>query len=339
MGAYPTIRDKKVSDGAGSGSFTSSITGLVSGAIYHIRAYATNSAGTSYGNMVTVMVTNNLSWFVNNDILTISGTGAMLNYNLITPPNSWGYADFPWPKTIKQVIIKDGVSSIGNYAFDRCDKLYSVTIPNSVTTIGEDAFNYCVELTSITIPNSVTTIGDNAFFMCNKITSITIPNSVTSIVERAFAHCSGLTSLTISNSVKSIGEASFISCSGLTSLTIPNSVISIGLAAFEGCSGLTTLTIPNSVVIIGKDAFWGCSGLTSLTIPISVTTIGDDAFRDCSALKDIYSLRSTPATCKDTIFIGINTTTCTLHVPVGSKANYKAADYWKDFTNIVEDAQ
>ena len=87
--------------------------------------------------------------------------------------------------------IPDGVTSIGNYAFQRCDSLTSVTIPNSVTSIGEYAFYECSALTSITIPDSVTSIGNWAFEDCTSLESIVIPDSVKSIGDRAFKY-SGL---------------------------------------------------------------------------------------------------------------------------------------------------
>ena len=175
------------------------------------------------------------------------------------------------------------VKTIGEYAFYK-DDITRVIISNGVTSIGGYAFYGCTGLTSVTIPNSVTSIGENAFNGCSGLTSVTIPNSVTSIENNAFYGCSGLTSVTIPNSVTSIESYAFSGCSGLTSVTIPNSVTSIGENAFNGCSGLTSVTIPNSVTTIGNGAFYGCSGLTSVTIPNSVTSIGYSAFRDCSSL-------------------------------------------------------
>ena len=188
---------------------------------------------------------------------------------------------------LRTVIILDGVTSIGNYAFSGCNCLTDVTIPNSVTRIGSSAFSGCSGLSSITIPNSVTSIGSSAFYGCSGLTTITIPNSVTSIGSSAFSCCSGLTSIIIPNSVTSIGEWISYGCSNLTSITLPNSVTTIGNRAFRDCYSLTSITIPNSVTTIGNYAFENCSGLTSITIPNSVTTIGDYAFCDCSGLTSI----------------------------------------------------
>ena len=179
------------------------------------------------------------------------------------------------------------VTSIGDYAFDGCPGLTSITIPNSVTRIGDFAFYGCTGLTSITIPNSVTSIGIYAFSECTGLTSITIPNSVNSIGGAAFWGCTGLTSITIPNSVTSIGIGAFYNCTGLTSITIPNSVTSIGERVFYNCTGLTKITIPNSVTSIGDYAFFGCTGLTSIIIPNSVTNIARNVFGKCKSLSGI----------------------------------------------------
>ena len=124
-----------------------------------------------------------LRWHLtDNGVLTISGKGEMYDYSL--------FNEAPWYKyNIKRIIIGDGVTTIGEFAFDDCSALTSVTIPNSVTTIRSIAFVDCSALTSVTIPNSVTTIGGGAFYNCSSLTSVTIPNSVTEIGGGAFEKC------------------------------------------------------------------------------------------------------------------------------------------------------
>ena len=176
-----------------------------------------------------------------------------------------------------EVVVPDGVTSIGNEVFSWCRSLTSVTIPNGVTNIGDMAF-YKSSLTSVTIPDSVTSIGDGAFSGCSSLKSVTIPNGVTSIGIEAFRGCDRLTRVKIPDGVTSIGGGAFSGCSSLTSVRIPDSVTSIGESAFAWCSSLTSVTIPDSVTSIGNDAFGWCSGLTSVTIPDSVTNIGKRAF-------------------------------------------------------------
>ena len=215
------------------------------------------------------------------------------------------------PETVNYDNVTYIVTSIGHRAFEDCKGLTSVTIPNSVTSIGNYAFYYCSGLTSITIPNNVTIIGSYTFFYCTGLTSVTIPNSVTSIGSYAFGGCSSLTSITIPNNVTSINEYAYFGCSSLTSITIPNNVTSIGAFAFRFCSGLTSVTIPNSITSIGVAAFQYCSGLTSVTV-----------------------LNPTPIAITEYVFT--NRTNATLYVPKGSIEAYQAADYWKEFKEIIE---
>ena len=158
----------------------------------------------------------NLTWKLDADgTLNISGTGAMKDYDSDSNPSPiYNNSD------VKEVVIEDGVTSIGNKAFDSCSSLTSITIPNSVTSIKAATFYGCTSLTSITIPDSVTSIGYATFTGCSSLTSITIPDSVTSIGYATFAGCSSLTSITIPDSVTSIGESAFSNCSSLQTISL-----------------------------------------------------------------------------------------------------------------------
>ena len=188
---------------------------------------------------------DNLTWILDDEgVLTISGTGAMAN---------WTRRGSPWyanKDKIESVMIEDGVTSIGKYAFFDCSSLASIKLPNSISSIGIAAFNNCSSLASITLPNSISSIGELAFYYCSSLTSITIPNSVTNIEKYAFCGCSMLASITISNSVTSIADSTFENCTRLKSITIPNNVISIGENAFHDCFCLT------SVIYLGNTEQW-----------------------------------------------------------------------------------
>ena len=241
------------------------------------------------------------------------------------PDYNNNYWDSPWysqEDKIKKVVIEDGVTNIGNSAFDYCYKLTSVTIPNSVTSIGSAAFYGCHSLTSVTIPNSVTSIGSNAFentkwygnqpdglIYAGKVlyrykgtmpsnTKIEIKEGTTEIAGGAFSGCSGLTSIVIPNSVTNIGSDAFYGCSGLTSITIPNSVKSIEYSAFQDCSSLTSVTIPKSVTSIGYAALGGCTGLTSIIVEKGNTYY--DSRDNCNAIIETKS-NTLINGCKNTI--------------------------------------
>ena len=232
-----------------------------------------------------------------------------------------------------RVEIKDGTKGIAGDAFNSYPNLISINIPNSVTNIGAWAFEGCSGLTSVIIPNSVTSIGGCAFEGCSGLTSITIPNSVTSIGANAFSLCSSLTSITIPESVTSIGEMAFFMCSNLTSITIPNSITCIEGSTFMGCSSLTSITIPNSVTNIGGMVFSGCTSLTSITIPESVTSIGYWAFNGCEGLTSITCEAIIPPDCGFACFSNVDKS-IPVYVPAQSVDAYKAANEWKEFTNI-----
>lgn len=165
---------------------------------------------------------------------------------------------------VKEYIIGDDVTSIGDYIFYNLSNINSITIGNNVSSIGESAFRYCGGLTSVEIPNSVICINNLAFANCIGLGSVSIGNSVTSIGSYAFNGCAILTSIEIPNSVTSIGSFAFEKCTSLTSIEISNSVTSIGNGTFSNCSGLTEITIPDSVTSIGEWAFSGCTSLTTI---------------------------------------------------------------------------
>ena len=236
--------------------------------------------------------------------LTISGTGAMWDYDFIG-----NYSPFCYLPPIKSVIIKYGVTTIGNSVFYASD-FTSVTIPDSVTSIGEGAFDSCYSLTSVTIPDSVTSIGNFAFFMCCNLENISIPESVISIGYDAFTYTglyynednwennvlyidnclivtrdsygegSSIVDCSIKSGTRLIADHAFSECYNLRSVTIPDSVVIIGNGAFEYCENLEDVTIGKGVTTIGDAAFNYCYRLSVITIPDSVSSMGAYIFAD-----------------------------------------------------------
>ena len=148
------------------------------------------------------------TWELDGTVLTIKGEGAMKDFA--------SASEVPWPTSITEVIIEEGVTNIGANAFLNCASLISATIPKSVTDIGYRAFFFCSNLATITLPDGVTNIGEDAFRACASLTSVTIPDSVTSIGMWAFSYCISLTSVTLGDSGIKIGNSAFYDCTDLT---------------------------------------------------------------------------------------------------------------------------
>ena len=261
---------------------------------------------------------SNLTWTLDSEgVLTISGSGDMHDYVYSSPWHENG-------NQIRSVLMENGVTGIGNFAFFECISLTSMTIPDSVTCIGNCAFKDCSSLASVTIPDSVASIGVYAFCGCTSLKSVTIPDSVTSIGDYAFGFCTSLTgiwvdggsshyfsdasgvlfnkdktvlaqcpgafsgSYVVPDGVTSINDAAFVNCTSLTSVTIPDGVTNIGYEVFAGCTSLANMVLPNGVTRIGAEAFEWCTSMKNITIPDGVMSIGYDAFLNCKSLTNVY---------------------------------------------------
>ena len=143
--------------------------------------------------------------------------------------------------------IREGLVIKNTAVLYRTNQATEIIIPDGVTSIGDSTFEYCSSLESVTIPDGVTSIGDGAFFDCSSLESVTIPDSVTSIGGWAFFDCSSLESVTIPDGITAIGELAFAGCSSLESVTIPDSVTSIGKWAFMDCESLKSINFKGTM--------------------------------------------------------------------------------------------
>ena len=225
---------------------------------------------------------DNLTWTLDDaGVLTISGKGDMKDF-----PSFYGMPWYQYREDILEIILSDGVTSIGELAFYDCTFLTRITIPDNVASIGNCAFTSCVRLEEITIPDKVTSIGDATFASCFSLSEITIPDNVTSIGDYAFSQCL-FTNITIPDKVTSIGSFAFENCPYLTDITIPDNVTSIGKYAFSQCYSLASINIPDSVTSIDEGTFNYCTNLQSINIPDSVLSVGEFAFANCTNLTDV----------------------------------------------------
>ena len=211
---------------------------------------------------------------------------------------------------VTSVVLPSSVTSIGEYAFNRCYDLKSVTLGDSLTEIGNSAFANCESIQSITIPAATKTIGKCAFKNCTGLSNLTINAKELADADGA-AHYAGnddsfspfynagasvsTFTVTFGNSVKCVPANLFSTSHGksdntychVTSVVLPSSVTSIGEYAFNRCYDLKSVTLGDSLTEIGNSAFANCESIQSITIPAATKTIGKCAFKNCTGLSNL----------------------------------------------------
>ncbi len=193
--------------------------------IYGYAGSTSETYATKYGRTFIGIIANgkcgeNLTWMLDkNWLLTISGIGEMEDYN---SKAAWS----TFAKYIKSVVITDGVTNIGNYAFQNCSNLMSITIPDSVTSIGSYAFSGCSSLASIAIPSNITSIGNSAFDNCGSLiyneydNAKYLGNTENPYLALVEAKDTSVARCTINGKTKVIAGGAFNGCSSLASVTI-----------------------------------------------------------------------------------------------------------------------
>ena len=234
---------------------------------------------------VTLLATgecgDNLTWILDRaGTLTISGEGEMTSWAWSPEAVVW----YSYRFEIINVVIEDGVTSIGDYAFGYCENLESVKIGTGVTSIGNQAFMECESLKSIVIPDKVTSIGKEAFWGCISLTDITIGSGITKLSEHVFGGCEALESVVIPGNVKLIEKYAFSTCVNLKDIKILYGVETIENRAFAYCDYLKNVEIPDSVTTFGENVFNSSLSLERIIIPSSVKNFGNDVFSYCSRL-------------------------------------------------------
>ena len=222
---------------------------------------------------------SNLSWNLDSaGTMTISGTGAMPNF---VYDKTKGTITTPWftkSRDIKKLVIGDGVSSVGDFAFAGCENLSEIVWPSngSLKTIGNDSFALCAALVNVSLPRGLTSIGKWAFEQDTNLQTIAFPNTL-----------------------KTIGYAAFMDCRSLQRVSLPASLVSIGEGAFYDCYNLVSVTGGAGLQTIGKQAFAFDNKLKTFTITSKkLKKIGLGAFRCCLSLKTISIKKTTKLTKK-----------------------------------------
>ena len=301
---------------------------------------------------------DSLAWTFDESIgmLNINGVGAMDNYTYDS--------NAPWYDerlNIKTVVIEDGVTTIGDYAFEGCSNLTSILIDNDITAIGNFAFGNSINLANITIGNNVKQIGGSAFYntgLYNEesnwengvlyisdclisaknsiVGTYTIKEGTRLIADSAFSSCESLIEIIIPNGVTNIGNHAFEMCQYLENLNIPDGIVTIGDYAFSYCCGLKSIAIPNSVEYLGESVFNACYNLTDITIGTGVTYIGAHGFSNTVLYRDIKNWENGVLYINDYLISADKSISSVYSVKEGTKVIADYAFSWDSkLTNIT----
>ena len=223
-------------------------------------------------------------------VITIYGAGPMYDYNTINYPPWYGVKDY-----IKEVVIAEGVTTVGKTAFYKCYNVGSISIAESVTVLGDSCFFDCDRVKTIYVSANVQEIGESTFLTCDALEAIVVspnnPNYTSD--EKGFLYNKEKT-LLIKVPEQFAGE-----------LAITYGVIEIGYAAINGCRNITSVIISDTVLVIGNSAFSCCYNLEKVIIPANVRFIDRGAFWCCEGLQTIRFLGDAPEF-SDEIFVNVS---------------------------------
>lgn len=215
----------------------------------------------------------NVTWSYDDttETLTLTGTGTTYAYSSGARP-PWVQASY----SVKNVVIEEGISSLGANLFAYDPELESVTLPSTLRTIGESAFRG-TGITDVEIPPGVTEIMDHAF-RGTKLTSVTIPAGVTVLRTYVFAETC-IEHVTIPSTVRTLDTGAFAT-SALLTIDIEEGVTTLRLT---GCDSITELIVPNSVTVLRVD----CKSLETVVLGTGMAAIPESCFNGCISLYEI----------------------------------------------------
>ena len=211
---------------------------------------------------------NNWVYDVKTKTLTFSGNKGIEDYIFDghSPEPDW----YIWNTKAEHIIINDGVTGIGKWAFYAFVKLKTVEMADSVTSIRDAAFIFCGNLTSVKLSANIKSIEGEAFYGCNKLEHLTLPDTLKTL--GSFGACSKLKEVIMPDSVFKTNKNLFYDCRSLTKIKLPKGMKEIKPRDFANCKNLRTLEIPETVTTVSMSAFSGTK-LKKITLPKNVTTI------------------------------------------------------------------
>ena len=181
-----------------------------------------------------------------------------------------------------RIVIEDGFTKIGSFAFKGYKGLCGVSIPDSVTELGGCVFEDCSALIEITIPDSVTEMGNATFWNCTNLQEVKLSEGLTEL-DTTFMGCHSLKTVEIPSSVTFL-DGTFKKCNAFETFIVPEGVTELR-KTFQNCTSLQKVVLPESITKIDGYTFSGCSALAEVNIPDNVELISEEAFLGCTSLE------------------------------------------------------
>ncbi len=212
------------------------------------------------------------------------------SYFAMQDNSGWNMA--PWlvdesNRRITAVVIEEGITSVGSYAFEFCSELTTISLPKSVKKIGKSAFYGCSSLSGVSLSAGLEEIDDYSFFGCGSLTKLSLPAGLTKLGEMAFFSCESLREVSFPESLTQMGDYAFSWCGKLTGIRLPDRLTRLGNYAFFSCESLSDVSLPRSLAEIGDAAFCDCVSLQGLSLPGGLQQIGCSAFQGCCRLQNV----------------------------------------------------
>lgn len=296
------------------------------------------------------------------DIVTI-GTCAFADcttLTAITVPNSvtqidgnafsgcTGLTEFTIPQNIKQIKINafqncsnmailyyNAESCEASDGFENCYFIKKAYIGDSVKTLPKSLFEKCSGLTDVIFGKNVTEIGASVFYQCTSLTNVVLPEGLKVLSEQTFYGCSSLPTVILPEGMTEIGVNAFYKCTNLKTITLPSTLTELGKGAFYECKNLSSISLPEGITTLKSKTFYNCATLSAVLLPSGLTTIEDAVFYNSKNMAEIKISAAIPPVIQSNTFRNV-VKTIPLYVPKGSKEAYQSAQYWSEFTNIIE---
>ena len=356
-------------------AFTIRVGDLQQRTTYQIKAFAANTVGETATAPITVTTTGavtlrypgELAALIGNDIYTFSElafAGPMNGDDLRLlrrmmgrePDGSAGKGRLASVDMTDATIVSGGDTYdgqrfarnnvVGQGLFAGCTGLTTLSLPDNATTVEQDAMRGCASLERLTIPSKATTVEQSEGCTALAAISVSPLNTAYSSQDGVLLTADGKQitwfpagktgHYALPPTVTTIGERAFAG-SSITSVTMPDGITEMGQAAFAG-SSVEEVTLPGSLSTVPTATFQECSRLHTVRIGSQTALISDYAFDGCP-LRHIYLEAYYPPLCRPEAFTTSYSallSQCTVHVPRGRSAAYKASEAWSRFANIVE---